>query len=276
MDLYYYSKVPNFGDTINPEFWDKFIGFSRIKKDSELMVGMGTILNNNIPKGYSVTHVMGSGAGYGKFDSKNLYNFKFHFVRGPITAKLLEIDNEFAITDPGILLSDFMDVDRKESVRCGFIPHVGIDSDRLKVVVEDCGLSYISPKLNPSEFIRQVARCDRVICSAMHGAILADSLRIPWYPISTSNEILELKWQDWALSLQLDIKLNKFPVIWRTRDFSFKSRFTGAFKEILFARGIKKILQDDNFHPSLNAIHEEKKSRVYEKLEGFLLEVSKC
>jgi succinoglycan biosynthesis protein ExoV len=37
----------------------------------------------------------------------------------------------------------------------------------------------------------------------MHGAIVADALRVPWVPIVTSPRILKLKWQDWCSSVNL-------------------------------------------------------------------------
>jgi succinoglycan biosynthesis protein ExoV len=37
----------------------------------------------------------------------------------------------------------------------------------------------------------------------MHGAILSDTLRVPWVPVVTSSKILDLKWHDWTRSLGL-------------------------------------------------------------------------
>ena len=38
----------------------------------------------------------------------------------------------------------------------------------------------------------------------MHGAIIADTLRIPWIPISTRPSINTFKWLDWCESMELE------------------------------------------------------------------------
>jgi succinoglycan biosynthesis protein ExoV len=40
----------------------------------------------------------------------------------------------------------------------------------------------------------------------MHGAILADTLRVPWIPVITSPIINVFKWRDWTMSLGLDYR----------------------------------------------------------------------
>jgi succinoglycan biosynthesis protein ExoV len=42
-----------------------------------------------------------------------------------------------------------------------------------------------------------------VVTEAMHGAIVADTLRIPWIPVVCSPEIATFKWRDWTASLDL-------------------------------------------------------------------------
>src|SRR5262249_35878333 len=41
---------------------------------------------------------------------------------------------------------------------------------------------------------------------ALHGAIAADTLRVPWIPVhdSRNDDTLLFKWQDWCLSVGLD------------------------------------------------------------------------
>src|SRR5690606_28992893 len=57
--------------------------------------------------------------------------------------------------------------------------------------------------------INEIACSEKIIAGAMHGAIVADALRIPWVRLRfgihgfESPATSELKWKDWMLSLNL-------------------------------------------------------------------------
>lgn len=63
MQLFYYSEMVNFGDTINPWFWSHYIDQPFQESSDELFVGIGTLINNRLPETYQQVHIMGSGAG---------------------------------------------------------------------------------------------------------------------------------------------------------------------------------------------------------------------
>ncbi len=46
----------------------------------------------------------------------------------------------------------------------------------------------------------------------MHGAIVADAYRIPWIGVDMYG-VNKFKWQDWMLSLELDVPLYKLPML---------------------------------------------------------------
>jgi len=53
------------------------------------------------------------------------------------------------------------------------------------------------------EVLNQIMQSEIVIAEAMHGAIVADTLRVPWIPSKAYNTINDFKWRDWAQSLSL-------------------------------------------------------------------------
>ena len=66
----------------------------------------------------------------------------------------------------------------------------------------------ISPADPVDEVITQLKQTECLFAEAMHGAIIADSLRIPWLPIKAYGTINEFKWNDWTSSMQLDFNFN--------------------------------------------------------------------
>ena len=87
MRLYYYrDPVGNFGDDLNPWLWSRLIPDLLDDQSDELFVGIGTLLNQLVPKA-TRTVVFGSGAGYGELPE--IYEtWEFYCVRGPLTGGL--------------------------------------------------------------------------------------------------------------------------------------------------------------------------------------------
>jgi succinoglycan biosynthesis protein ExoV len=51
------------------------------------------------------------------------------------------------------------------------------------------GIEYLSPSTESREVIARLRRAKLVLADAMHTAILADAMRVPWIPLATSPEI---------------------------------------------------------------------------------------
>lgn len=241
MHLHYYRKHPNFGDSINPWYWGHYVPKALESDVDDLFVGIGTLLNNELPQRHRQIHIMGSGAGYGETIPRVSPNWHVHCVRGPLTAQAIGAAPESAVTDPAVLLSELIPTTSQRDTMAAFMPHIGIDSARLRHLTEVSGIRYISPASDPTTVINAVNRSDRLITSAMHGAILADALRVPWYCVSTSPEILRFKWQDWFLSVNLDAELHRLPTIWPHPGMGIKGWVVAQAKERLFCRELLRI-----------------------------------
>ena len=56
-----------------------------------------------------------------------------------------------------------------------------------------------------------------MITEALHGAIVADALRVPWMPVSSYHTILPFKWEDWCRSVGLAYAPSSVPTFWKPR-----------------------------------------------------------
>lgn len=215
MALIYFDKfmertgVGNFGDDINPVLMGKFINRNILSSVKTALFGVGTILNDKNIKSnshYARKVIFSSGVGYGKLETKLDDTWDIACVRGPWSARALGIGSDKAIADGAILLSEVYKKPMKQRARGVFIPHVNTHLSTgllLSAIAEKLNIDYLSPSCNTDEFIRVVGSAPFIVTEAMHGAILADTMRVPWVPVSL-HEYHELKWRDWMDSVGLN------------------------------------------------------------------------
>ena len=89
-----------------------------------------------------------------------------------------------------------------------------------KELIESEGIHYISPQNEPLAIIEQIRKSKRLLAEAMHGAIVADVFRVPWIPVKSSAHINQFKWEDWALSLDMEIKFHTLPSLFGDKALS--------------------------------------------------------
>jgi len=204
MKLYYFEDPRgNFGDDLNPWLWNRLLPGFFDDDGGRLLVGIGTLLNHRLPSGPKL-HIFGSGFGYGrapKIDGR----FVFHAVRGFETARALGLDPALAITDPAVLVRTVtLPPPAAEATSIGFIPHCQSSRNfEWETVCRDIGLKYISAEWSVDKVIAEMRSCRTLVCEAMHGAIVADALRIPWVPVSCYDYIAHFKWKDWLSTVDL-------------------------------------------------------------------------
>jgi hypothetical protein len=80
----------------------------------------------------------------------------------------------------------------------------------LAAICADLGIHYIDPCGEVEDVISSIETSSKLIAEAMHGAIVADALRVPWVPVQLSDRILNLKWIDWCSSLRLEYRPRRF------------------------------------------------------------------
>lgn len=240
MELYYAtSKNGNFGDDMNLWFWDHFLPEWRSCYPGRTLFGIGSLLGTGILQRHDKVLVCGSGSGYGSLGPVDPGRVRISWVRGPLTARLLGLDDSVAISDPASLLTvmpEFAGLPRGGNGAI-FIPHrstaqLAINWDRIGRM---CNLQVVLPNQDAKGVIRKIIGADLVVTESMHGAIMADAFRIPWAPIKISNQFNDHKWNDWAAGLGLTVNAPESLALpkkfWRLSD-SFRSRRrTGGARE---------------------------------------------
>jgi succinoglycan biosynthesis protein ExoV len=197
----------SFGDELNRWLWPALLAEVMGQTgDDVLFVGIGTALDRNLPSA-RITIVFGTGAGHTtpRPDiSTQLSRWRVYGVRGPLTARALNLDKRTAMTDPAILLTtlaEFKGLDRRGVI---FIPHwKSVRYGDWKRVCKNLGIEFVDPCQDSKLVVRCIASAEKVIAESMHAAIVADAFRIPWIPVALSREISPFKWVDWASSLNV-------------------------------------------------------------------------
>ncbi|HDZ2890552.1 TPA: polysaccharide pyruvyl transferase family protein, partial [Klebsiella pneumoniae] len=204
------SKEGNFGDDLNRWLWDSiFPGFFDSDENIRFS-GIGTIINTSMPKAKKWI-VFSSGIGYGyPPESFGSDCWDIASVRGPLSAKVLKLGKDKFITDGAALLAtlpEFSAVPENERSGVIFIPHhKALETGKWLDVCKKANVEFVDPRLDAKYVINKIRHSKLVLADAMHAAIIADSMRVPWVPLRTSKEINTFKWMDWTNTINIEYK----------------------------------------------------------------------
>ena len=217
MKPFYYTATTNFGDHMNGWLWPQLIP-ELIDEDLDTrLIGIGSLLSRNLDLVAGQKVIFGTGSGYSSPPTpEQAAAWRIYCVRGPLTAQLLGLAPELAITDAAWLihrLPKYAEVP-PDSARNGtlFIPHW--TSDRFGTWAQTCavtGLDYISPFAPCEEVFDAIAGSKLVLAESLHAAILADYFRTPWIPVVSPARVLTFKWLDWCDGLGLEYHPYELP-----------------------------------------------------------------
>jgi succinoglycan biosynthesis protein ExoV len=217
MKLHYFrSPHGNFGDDLNAWLWPELLpGVWDDGSDGITFVGIGTILNRLVPE-TRLKIVAGSGVGYSPLPA-NLHDGSWDFlgIRGPLSARAAGLPAKAVITDGAILLGAIDGLVRPQGMRTGnivFVPHVSsTETGAWEDICARLGITYVDPRWDFHRVFALIGNAKLVLAEAMHGAIVADTLRVPFVPLVSSREISSFKWMDWTLSMGLPYRPIRLP-----------------------------------------------------------------
>ena len=215
MKLTYY-KLPNgernFGDNLNPWIWDRLIPNVLDNDESVAFVGIGSLINDGLPhrtRNATKRVIFGTGVGYGKGKELKLdESYRIYCLRGSLSAKTLGVEEDLGVTDGAVLIRRVYQNNAKKNYRFSYMPHYELAGKGWENVCKELGFGYIDPRRTVEEVLSAISETEVLLCEAMHGAIVADALRVPWIPVVTNSTILSFKWQDWCSSIGVEYKPN--------------------------------------------------------------------
>lgn len=206
--LQFRGKYPNFGDELNSWLWPKMFPNIFDADGSTHFIGVGSTIGD-APRDASKKIVFGAGfvPHYHALPEVHDGNWNIYFVRGPRTAARLKLDPALAIGDAGILARTLLDCRRTDTTNVGFMPHwESIDRGHWQEACRLAGVTFIDPRKPVDEVFAQLLSMKCVVAEAMHGAIMADALRVPWVPLLPLNHVHRDKWYDWAEAFGLTLR----------------------------------------------------------------------
>lgn len=211
--IYYQSPTGNFGDDLNAVLWNELLPPACFDVDDAVLLGIGSIFREEFLSPSATEHkrvfVLGSGAGTGPLPARwPNADWSVLAVRGPLTGRLIGLP-EAAITDSAALIATTPSLQPPVSVRGNivFMPHYNsVQFSRWPDICAKAGLTFVDAHWPVEKVMQCLEKAHLVVTEAMHGAIVADALRIPWVPVVCSPAILPFKWVDWTQSLELDYR----------------------------------------------------------------------
>ena len=210
MKCYWWDEFDNFGDLLGPALLQHFGVRSEHAEPAEAdLVCIGSVLGH-LPDGWR-----GTVAGAGLLDSghvPDLSGARIRAVRGPLTASALGLSVPVC-ADPGLLAHELLGPMPSKVYTVGVLPHWS-DSALTSVYPGEHELSPIVNSNGIRSMVLEIAQCETLITSSLHGLIVADALGIPvqaeaYGRLRRPKEGGDFKWRDYAASLGIEHRWGK-------------------------------------------------------------------
>jgi len=206
LKIYYYKSAHgNFGDDLNAWIWDALLPGFFDDNENVRVSGIGTIITSAMPPAKKWI-VFSSGVGYG-YPPVNFGDSSWETlcVRGPLSAEILGLPKDKFITDGAALLNtlaEFQPLSDAERKGVIFVPHHhALVTGQWEKVCQQAGIEFVNPQSDAKTVIQKIRHAKVELADAMHAAIIADALRVPWVPLITSSQINTFKWLDWTQTI---------------------------------------------------------------------------
>ncbi|MBN2645360.1 MAG: polysaccharide pyruvyl transferase family protein [Desulfuromonadaceae bacterium] len=197
----------NFGDYLSPLLVERLAGrkveYAPIHKAD--LVAIGSVLERERKaKHWGIVprklHIWGTGSGVPDISFSGRHHY--HAVRGALTlAQITSPSSVPALGDPGLLaplLLEQASYSKKYSI--GLIPHYADMNEPAvaKLLASPLNIHLINVFSPVKQVLEEIASCDFILSSSMHGLIVADAFKVPnkWLLFS-EGRISQYKFHDY-------------------------------------------------------------------------------
>ncbi|WP_200979291.1 hypothetical protein [Echinicola sp. 20G] len=297
--LYYKSKKGNFGDDLNGWLWPKLFGTNGSGAGNGFyFVGIGSLLHNDshVVKGLDIDRkkvVFGTGVKPSKVYAKLKLDESWDvmFLRGPLSSGELNRKDDY-ITDAAYAIRQLVDFEeirqQPKKYKVSLMPYFhSTDFFDWKKICDQLGYHYISPHSEEGvEFtLKEIAASECLITEAMHGAIMADTLRVPWHrfilstPYTEGGRISDFKWTDWLMSIDIPFPQSTYIPFYQKGPINKLTKMiTNNFLSLEYLpKGkvgkdvVKKLKDIDLFYLSEDVKISEIDAKIHQKIADFKL-----
>lgn len=223
MKLFYWNGEPNFGDALAPLICERLfnVGWSFAKPSECDMVAVGSLLENFYAHGGLVNRVrawasrkFGApvivwGTGFlfppdRQVERMFARTLDVRAVRGCLTLNrlrtIMDIPDGVVLGDPGLLAPKLVSKKIPKRFHLGIVPHF-VDYDAVKSVFGDSDSCHvIDVRKDPVSCIEEIASCDSLVSSSLHGLIVADAYGVPNARLRVSDRVVggDFKFEDYC------------------------------------------------------------------------------
>jgi pyruvyltransferase len=192
------EQEENFGDALVLPLLERISGVTAdwaAPRDAEL-ISIGSILSH-VPDGWEGT-VVGAGL-LGRRARADVSHARILALRGALTARRIRWRKDVALGDPGLLVP-FLIEPVSPRYELGLVPHWSDGALPMRFA----GRVIRPLSVDPLHVVREIASCQAVISSSLHGVVVADAFGIPCRPErfdGMSQEGGDFKFRDYASAL---------------------------------------------------------------------------
>lgn len=259
LKLYYYrsrSGNLNFGDELSRDVVEFVTGreVARSSRHSADLIAIGSILDRYTSASSKILlntcsvlkkPVFAWGSGLMRPHKIQDIPLKLLAVRGQLTKSCLANADVSVLGDPGLFARELFESKKKQGI--GIVPHY---TDKNHPLIKDLeklqNVKVIDVERSGADVCRDIAGCERILSSSLHGLIVADSFGIPNRRIGLHNNLAggDFKFRDYASALdRSDISITQLVHPKQVKNLAFEAANFEYQKNVeSVCQNLKKVL----------------------------------